>query len=100
MKKLAIALLALASGVAGAQVYVQPYVRSDGTYVQGYYRSAPDRTPLNNYGTQGNVNPYTGQQGTVNPYALPMPQAPLQVQPVQPTYPFPGNGGRPQGRAF
>jgi hypothetical protein len=33
----------------------------------------PDGKRLNNWGTQGNVNPYTGQRGTVNPYALPRP---------------------------
>lgn len=54
-------------------VYVQPHITKNGTYVQGYNRTAPDSNPYNNYSTQGNVNPYTGQQGTVNPYATSQP---------------------------
>ena len=45
-------------------VYVKPHFRSNGTYVEGYHRSAPDNSYINNYNSQGNVNPYTGQQGT------------------------------------
>jgi len=67
---LSIALLSVMGvGKAFAQQYVNGYERSNGTYVQGYYRSQPDGTVLNNYSTRGNVNPYTGQQGTVNPYS-------------------------------
>jgi hypothetical protein len=57
------------AGSAGADTYVNGYVRKDGTYVQPHYRTDPDSTKLNNYSTQGNVNPYTGQAGTVDPYA-------------------------------
>ena len=46
-------------------------MRKDGTYVQPHHRTAPDNNRLNNYSTQGNVNPYTGQMGTVNPYTQP-----------------------------
>lgn len=70
MKKLAVLAAALLASAAWSQVYVAPHVRSDGTYVPGHMRSAPDATPLNNYSTQGNVNPYTGERGTVNPYPL------------------------------
>lgn len=66
---LIVGMLALSASTASAQVYHQGYFRQNGTYVQPHYQSAPDSTPLNNYSTQGNVNPYTGQQGTVNPYA-------------------------------
>ncbi len=55
-------------GSAQAQVYVDGYTRQDGTYVAPHYRSAPDGNVFNNYSTQGNINPYTGQMGTVNPY--------------------------------
>jgi hypothetical protein len=48
-------------------VFVRPYVRQDGTYVQPHFRTAPDRSISNNYSTYPNINPYTGQQGTVNP---------------------------------
>ncbi len=44
--------------------YVRGHTRSDGTYVEGYHRSSPDRTRDNNYSTQGNTNPYTGKQST------------------------------------
>ena len=54
---------------AGGSVYVRPHVRSNGTYVPGHYRSAPDGNVWNNWSTQGNYNPYTGKPGTVDPYA-------------------------------
>jgi hypothetical protein len=68
--RLSVALLALTASVSAAfagSTYVQGHFRSDGTYVQPHYRSAPDGNTFNNYSTQGNVNPYTGQAGTVNP---------------------------------
>jgi len=48
--------------------YVQPYIRQDGTYVQGHQQTNPNNTQLDNYGTRGNVNPYTGQVGTRAPH--------------------------------
>ncbi|WP_221622423.1 hypothetical protein [Burkholderia cenocepacia] len=51
----------------GSDQTVSGYTRSDGSYVQPYHRSAPDGNPYNNYSTQGNVNPYTGQRGYKNP---------------------------------
>lgn len=63
--------LMLLAGAAGAQQYVQGYTTANGQYVQGYYRTAPNNTRTDNYSSQGNVNPYTGQQGTQNPYAQP-----------------------------
>ena len=47
-----------------ADVYVQGYTKSDGTYVQGHYRSSPNGTTSDNYSTKGNINPYTGEYGT------------------------------------
>jgi len=72
-------ILVLAAGLALAwgsladarDVRVRGYFKKDGTYVAPHYRSAPNRTPLDNYSTQGNYNPHTGQPGKVNPYALP-----------------------------
>lgn len=49
----------------GQDVYVSGYYRSNGTYVQGHYRTAPNSTINDNYSTVGNVNPYTGKAGTV-----------------------------------
>jgi hypothetical protein len=53
----------VAIALAG-DVHVDGYYRKDGTYVQPHYRSAPDGNPNNNWSTQGNINPYTGQEGT------------------------------------
>ncbi len=73
MRKLIFALIGvlMSASFAWAQdVYVRGYFRSDGTYVQPHYRSAPNNTVLDNWSTRGNVNPYTGQRGTKNPYAI------------------------------
>ena len=43
---------------------VDGHIRSDGTYVAPHMRSNPDRSFNNNWSTNPNVNPYTGQQGT------------------------------------
>ena len=63
MKRIIIALAVVATPAVADQ-YVRGHVRSDGTYVQPHYRSSPDGRQWNNYGTQGNTNPYTGRQGT------------------------------------
>lgn len=49
---------------AFSQTYVNPYTKKDGSAVQGYYKTAPNKTNTDNYSTQGNVNPYSGQSGT------------------------------------
>lgn len=81
MKLLTTFALLAASTVSLAQTYVNPYTKNDGTYVQGHYKSAPDHNAYNNYSSQGNSNPYTGQQGTRDPV-----QAQQQYQPSQPSY--------------
>jgi hypothetical protein len=48
--------------------YVQPYTRHDGTFVQGHYQTNPNSTTLDNWSTQGNVNPFTGEKGYRDPY--------------------------------
>lgn len=73
MKTIIVALIACAASTAFADEYVRGYYRKDGTYVQPHHRTTPDSNPYNNYSTQGNVNPYTGQAGTVNPYQQPQP---------------------------
>ena len=55
-------------GTAYADNYVNGYTRNDGTYVQPHYQTNPNSSKLDNYSTQGNVNPYTGKAGTVDPY--------------------------------
>ncbi len=48
-------------------VYHQGYTNQYGTYVQPHYQSAPNNTQLDNWGTRGNMNPYTGQYGHRSP---------------------------------
>ena len=48
---------------AFADVYVNGYYRSNGTYVDPHYRSDPNHTPSDNWSSWGNTNPYTGQKG-------------------------------------
>lgn len=47
--------------------YVSPYTTQQGTEVQGHYQTNPNQTQRDNYGTRGNVNPYTGAAGTRDP---------------------------------
>ena len=71
MKKLisfAAICAAASAAMAGGGHYTRGYIRNDGTYVQPHYSTNPDSTKLNNWSTQGNYNPYTGQAGTVDPY--------------------------------
>ncbi len=44
-------------------VYVNGYSRSNGAYVNPYYRTYPDSNTYNNYSSYGNINPYTGARG-------------------------------------
>jgi hypothetical protein len=43
--------------------YVQPHINSQGNYTGGHYRTNPNNTQRDNFGTRGNVNPYTGSTG-------------------------------------
>jgi hypothetical protein len=65
MKRLVLALLTvlMLSSAASAADYVRGYMRRDGSYVPGHYRSSADGYRYNNYSTQGNYNPYTGRSG-------------------------------------
>lgn len=71
MKKLNLILVAasllMASSAAHAK-YVKGHYRSNGNYVNGYNRTAPDGNRSNNYSSRGNYNPYTGKRGTVSNY--------------------------------
>jgi hypothetical protein len=57
-------LLILFSNLVQADVQVDGYYKTDGTYVQPHYRSEPNNNSSDNWSTKGNVNPYTGQKGT------------------------------------
>jgi hypothetical protein len=43
---------------------VQSYTTQSGTYVPPHQQTNPNTTQTDNYGTRGNVNPYTGAVGT------------------------------------
>jgi hypothetical protein len=61
MKKLfAILFLVASFPLSVYAVYVNGYYRSNGTYVKGHERTAPDGNPYNNYSYPGNYNPNTG----------------------------------------
>lgn len=45
---------------AGAAQFVPGYTRSDGRYVQGHFRTAPNNTRRDNYSHPGNYNPNSG----------------------------------------
>lgn len=55
------------SGSNSSSHGVQGYTRSDGSYVQPHHRTNPNSTQMDNYGTRGNSNPYTGAYGTRSP---------------------------------
>lgn len=54
----------LSAGSVEAAVRVGGYIKKSGTYVAPSYRSAPNKTKIDNYSTKGNYNPYTGKIGT------------------------------------
>lgn len=66
--KTVFAIALLVASAAQAQTYVDGYVRKDGTYVAPHIRSDSNSTKADNYSSQGNTNPYTGQKGTSDPY--------------------------------
>ena len=51
-------------GVNTNSTHVNGYTKSNGTYVQGHYRSSQNSTNHDNYSTSGNYNPYTGTTGS------------------------------------
>lgn len=71
------AALMLAATATQAQYYgtgsnpnshsVQGHTTSSGTYVAPYVATNPNNTQRDNYGTSGNVNPYTGATGHRTP---------------------------------
>lgn len=66
MKPTLIVLVLTFASSAFADTWVDGYYRSDGSYVQGHYRSSPNSNSYDNYSTKGNINPYNGQQGYKN----------------------------------
>lgn len=70
MKKFLFILLSILvlSAVYAEAKYQRGYVRKNGTYVSGHFKSNSDRSRFNNYSTKGNKNPYTGKKGYSSPY--------------------------------
>jgi hypothetical protein len=79
----ALALVSLATAAAQGDHYVQGYYRSNGAYVAPHYQTNPNNTRADNYSTEGNVNPYTGEPGTKPLY----PTAPAYTPYVPPPAP-------------
>jgi len=73
MKFIKILLLSLALLLSFSSIaeYVSGYYKSNGTYVQPYYRSDRNSTVTDNYSYYGNTNPYTGKVGTDKYYDSP-----------------------------
>ena len=44
-------------------IYVKGYLRKDGVYIGGHYRTPPNSNFYDNYSTLGNINPYTLKEG-------------------------------------
>ena len=61
-------VVGLITPIASAQQRVRGYMRSNGTYVQPYYKTRANSTRFDNYSTKGNYNPYSGRRGYKNPY--------------------------------
>lgn len=55
------------SGSNSSSTYVRPHINSNGSFTGGHYRTTPNNTQMDNYGTRGNYNPYTGRTGTRTP---------------------------------
>ena len=51
----------VASAACYGSTYVSGYIKSNGSYVSGHYRTCPDSSPYNNYSFPGNYNPNTGR---------------------------------------
>lgn len=51
-------------GTSTNVVYQSGYTRSNGTYVEGHYKTRRNDTNWDNFSTSGNVNIYTGTSGS------------------------------------
>lgn len=91
MKAIIPVVLLAISAVASADDSVNGYTRRDGTNVAPHMRSEPNGQRFDNYSSQGNSNPYTGQSGHQrNEFSSPpVYNHPRPVQqPIQNTNPY------------
>jgi hypothetical protein len=95
-------ILKSSAQVNPSSVYVSGYTRSDGTYVQGYYKTPPNSTINDNYTTKPNVNPYTGVAGTIQPTTSTSTTTPKYTTPTYttPTYTTPTVYTGPNGGTY
>jgi hypothetical protein len=66
MKKLillTIAIFAMYFAFSQSKTWVNGYRKSNGTYVEGHYRSSANSTNHDNWSTKGNINPNTSSKG-------------------------------------
>jgi hypothetical protein len=49
--------------------YNKGYTTGSGTYVPGHYQTNSNGSRYDNWSTQGNSNPFTGQPGYKSPYS-------------------------------
>src|SRR3982751_405099 len=63
--------LGFTSSAYACDSYVSGYTRSNGTYVNGYYRTCANSTVRDNYSYSGNYNSYTGNYGSNHYYNSP-----------------------------
>lgn len=54
------------ASITSAATRVNGYRKSNGTYVNSYYRSDSNSYKYDNYSSKGNYNPYTGKKGYKN----------------------------------
>ena len=69
MKKLILTFVMTLIGVVAYSqnlVYVETYIKANGTIVEGHYRTEANYTVTDNWSTKGNINPMTGAKGTKN----------------------------------
>jgi hypothetical protein len=65
MKRIAYALITISvSTTAWSDDSVRGHMRRDGTYVAPHHRTDQNQYRFDNYSSQGNTNPYTGQRGS------------------------------------
>lgn len=55
--------IANAQSVNSSVRFQKGYVKKDGTYVQGHYKTNSNKTNHDNFSTKPNKNPYTQQKG-------------------------------------
>lgn len=64
MRKVLLILLAIITFIEFAEAkYIKPYYRKDGTLVQGSMKTGSNKSKVDNYSSQGMINPYYGRKG-------------------------------------